>query len=96
MAKPTPPTIGRLVHFVVTDGPAAGKHRPALIVDVDKKKGITLQVFTAGDGSPSVGDCLPGVFRQADVPYDEEAKPGTWHWPEAAAQDEPKSDEPAK
>jgi hypothetical protein len=81
---PAAPTPGRIVNYVLTDGPSVTKTRPAIVVGTDSKDPliVTLQVFTDGDGAPSVGDGLPGVFRQARVPHSAEAKPGTWSWPQ--------------
>lgn len=88
------PTLGRTVLFTLESGPSSGQQRPAIVVATDKKDpgSVTLQVFTDGDGAPNVGDGLPGVFRQAKVPYSEEPKPGTWSWP---ARLEPSAEKPA-
>lgn len=83
-AAPVPgpqPSIGRVVHYVLPDGPNIAAHRPAIITDVREDGTVDLQVFSTGDGT-GVGDALPGVFRQAAVPHDDSHQTGTWHWPE--------------
>lgn len=78
------PTVGRIVHYVLTDG----QHRPAIVVRAwgeephsapDYADSVNLQVFLDGsnDGSES------GVDWETSVRYDETGKtPYTWHWPE--------------
>lgn len=89
-------TIGRLVHYVLPDGRSEGQERPALIVRVwrarDEKTGklldptppfpIQLQVFFDGenDYNTSIAATI-GMLWKSSVPYSEEMKPGTWHWP---------------
>lgn len=82
---------GKLVHFVLHEGPHEGQHRPALIVrdwnDWDEEPGTcNLQVFTDGPG-PEAGyesnDCLPAVMWVTSAQYDPEGKePYSWHFPE--------------
>jgi hypothetical protein len=80
-------TEGRIVHFVLGDGPSAGQHRPAIVVRVWNPKAtelssrgtIQLQVFT--DGS---NDGLQNVEWRTSVGYSEDPQPYTWHWPERA------------
>lgn len=83
-------TEGRIVHFVLPDGPHAGEHRPAVVV----------KVWRRGDGSPpdngysnllvfmdgtNDGAQFSGyVNRQTSIEYSEEPRPRTWHWIERA------------
>ena len=82
---------GKLVHFVLHEGPSKGRHRPAFIVEdwgkhSEEPGAVNLQVFTDSPG-PEHGyqsnDYLPAVMWVASVPYDAETKlPYTWHFPE--------------
>ncbi len=94
MSDAIKPTLGRTVLFTLESGPSTGQQRPAIVVATDRKDPglVTLQVFTDGDGAPNVGDGLPGVFRQAKVPFSEEPKPGSWSWPTKV---EPAAEKPA-
>ena len=90
MEQPAPatvPAIGRIVHYVLYDGPSYGKHRPAIIVHLwttadgqpDPDAHCNLQVFTDG-----VRDRLNNVENLRMIPHSEAHEPGTWHWPERA------------
>lgn len=72
------PSIGRVVHFVVPDGPCAGQHRPAFIVQIWSGGYLNLQVFFDGSNDGPIH----GQPWQTSVEYSEEPKPRTWHWPE--------------
>src|SRR5438445_12683125 len=78
------PSIGRIVHFVLPDGPSKGEHRPAIIVRVwnDTYPGIQLQVFT--DGSNDGEAYKSGIYWATSVTYADpsENEPRSWHWPE--------------
>lgn len=71
-------TIGRIVHYVMSNG----KHRAAIVTEVlDKEKGqVHLTVFPiAGEtvwNSPESGQ--PGQVR--DIYPSDLIEPGTWHW----------------
>jgi hypothetical protein len=78
------PTLGRLVHFVLTSGRNAGQHRPAIVVRVHEAKPkessqLNLQVFTDGEN-----DELPNVLHVERITRDEKAGANTWHEPEEA------------
>lgn len=79
-------TEGRIVHFVLPDGPCKGEHRPAIVVKVWDRGGnagtCNLQVFTDfdNDGSAYKG----GQHWATSVVYSEEPKERTWHWIEKA------------
>ena len=43
------PSIGRIVHYILDEGPHAGEHRPAIIVQIwgtTPSAAVNLQVFT--------------------------------------------------
>jgi hypothetical protein len=83
-------TEGRIVHFVLPDGPHAGEHRPAIVV----------KVWRQGDGTPPAngysnllvfmdgtndGDQFAGCLSwQTSVVYSDQAARRTWHWIEKA------------
>lgn len=83
-------TEGRIVHFVVPDGPHAGEHRPAIVVKVWRQGDGTppangysnLLVFMDGtnDGD-QFANCLSW---QTSVVYSDQAARRTWHWIEKA------------
>ena len=76
---------GRVVHYVLEDGPYKGEHRPAVIVRVwptELDYGCNLQVLT--DGSNDGPQYAGGMVWKTSVPYSEEPKPRTWHWVERA------------
>jgi hypothetical protein len=71
------PTVGRIVHYVAQDG----KHKAAIIIDVNQP----------GGGAPQTVDLQVAMHSGWVVvpasPYQAEAEPdteGTWHWPERA------------
>ncbi len=80
------PSVGRVVHFVLPDGPRKGEDRPADIVRLpDDKFGadsniVNLLVKTDGrhDGTPYHN----GVYHAERVHHSETREPGTWHWPQ--------------
>lgn len=92
-------TEGRIVHYVLPDGPSAGEHRPAIIVRVwrgeivvnpktaeeehMKDTAVQLQVFMDGDGR-GWNDQAPNVVWHTSVMYSEDKEPDTWHWIEKA------------
>lgn len=67
-------SIGRIVHFVVFDGPNVGEHRPAIVQEV------------ADDSADLFVFFKPEDFRPAqaflNIRHSETAQMGTWHWPE--------------
>ena len=86
------PSIGRIVHFILEDGPNKGAHRPAIIVRVWAQPGqerpetaVQLQVFTDGtnDGIQGGASVIWKTSRQYRDPAEE--VPGTYHWPEYVA-----------
>lgn len=80
----TIPTVGRIVHYVMSsEHPrASGEIRPAVIVrrwSDDPEGAVQLQVFT--DGGNDGNECASGVVWKTSVRHDEGKAPGTWHWP---------------
>jgi hypothetical protein len=77
---------GRIVHYVLPDGRNPGEHRPAIIVKVweaHRAQGtVNMQVFTDSQNDYLAGPATSGVMWATSVPYSEEPKPRTWHWPE--------------
>lgn len=75
------PTIGRIVHYVLTKGPSEGQPRAAIITFAEAGSDkISLTAFPAADR-----DGMGATFSAFNVPFSENREPGTWHWPEAAA-----------
>jgi hypothetical protein len=80
-------TEGRIVHYVLDDGPCKGQHRPAVVVRVWRVKNedgsespssngvCQLQVFTDEDN-----DGLPAMVWITSCEYNEDAQPRSWHW----------------
>lgn len=81
-------TEGRIVHYVLPDGPHAGEHRPAIIVKIwDRHRGYAnLQVFIDGgnDIAWPISEHIPGTQWATSVEFSEEPRPRTWHWIEPA------------
>jgi hypothetical protein len=83
-------TEGRIVHFVLPDGPHAGDHRPAIVVRVWRQGDGTppangysnLLVFMDGtNDGPNFGG---GINWQTSVTFSADPQPRTWHWIEKA------------
>jgi hypothetical protein len=72
------PSIGRVVHFVLPEGPHKGEHRPAIIVRVWSDEMVNLQVFT--DGQNDDADDVEWVTSAHQDTSGQELR--TWHWPE--------------
>lgn len=73
------PSVGRVVHYVAYGTPGgefpAGACRAAIITQVP--------VSTISDVRVDLCVVNPtGFFFNLNVPYDEQQKPGSWHWPE--------------
>ncbi len=74
---------GRIVHYVAYGTPGgeyeAGACRAAIITAIPTQGSMLEQA--------RIALCVfnpTGVFFNNYVPYSEEKKPGTWHWPERA------------
>lgn len=74
------PSIGRVVHFVIPEGPHAGEHRPAIIVQIWTGSYVNLHVFFDGTNDGPIH----GQPWQTSVQFDPSETPmvRTWHWPE--------------
>ncbi|TQF09081.1 hypothetical protein FJV41_46560 [Myxococcus llanfairpwllgwyngyllgogerychwyrndrobwllllantysiliogogogochensis] len=71
------PTIGRIVHFVIPEGPSRGQARPAIVANVAEGERVALHVFV----DHVVDDILPVVpFVPSAAPGGPD-QPGTWYWP---------------
>lgn len=69
------PSVGRIVHYVSrgsADGVFTPECRAAVITEVSPDTGrAALMVMNP-----------QGIFWDWGLEYNEENKPGTWHWPE--------------
>lgn len=83
------PTTGRIVHYVLEDGPAKWQVRPAIVVApcLERFPGSNytrdecqLQVFVDGSNDFPISNPGGSVWRTS-VPRDDNRTPGTWHWP---------------
>jgi len=72
-------TEGRIVHYVLPDGPSAGQHRPAIVVKNWGGGGVQLQVFTDGQN-----DGAENVVWVTSILHSETKEKNTWHWIERA------------
>ncbi len=75
------PTVGRIVHFVLTDGQV----RPAIVVRVWSPEMVNLRVFLDGTNDRDVAGACNADGWATSVHYHEYAvgnyAPGTWFWP---------------
>ena len=76
------PSVGRIVHYVsygTQDRTFESEHRAAIVTDVhnpnEPKSVLSLCVI-----NPT------GLYFSVGICYDEDCKPGTWHWPEYVAE----------
>jgi len=77
------PTIGRIVHYVLNEGPHKGEHRPAVVVLPFSETTLNLQVFTDSNPEGKYNDELPPIMWATSILHDEDTKaPHSWHWPE--------------
>jgi len=84
-AQPTQkPSIGRIVHYVLSSGRSKGERRPAIIVRVWSDTCVQLQVFTdSGNDFSSDQQGYDGLFWATSVLLDESGeRPHSWHFPE--------------
>jgi hypothetical protein len=74
-------TIGRIVWYVLENSSAI---RPAIVVHVwDSSMGlVNVQVFPDSDRDGTTNDRLTVPLWRTSVPYDENKRVGSWHWPE--------------
>ncbi len=81
------PTPGRIVNFVIPDGPLAGEIRPAMIVRVWDNELCNLHVFSDGPNDHET-TCIHGNWV-GSVNHSEKREPRTWHWPARVEASEP-------
>ncbi len=80
-------TSGRMVHYVLPDGPHMGEHRPAVIVKVwSQDMGTSnLQVFMDGLNDSYDKSMTINIKWVTSSVYSEDVSIiGTWHWIEKA------------
>jgi YD repeat-containing protein len=65
------PSVGRMVHYVLGGVETPAAHRAAVVGELHDDGTLELAVLL-----PLGWQVLPRVT------YDEEGRPGTWHWPE--------------
>lgn len=82
-----PPSIGRIVHYVLETGRGAGQHRPALVVNVLPDDRVNLVVFIDGRNDLVTADQEEVLLlHKFTVSHDRADKAeGTYHWPEYVA-----------
>lgn len=83
------PSIGRTVHFVLAAGNNIGAHRPAIITNVISTDGICALTVLPDASRDGIGF----IFCTSSAMHSEDARPGTWHWPEIQTHPEMKADE---
>ena len=78
-------TEGRMVHYVLDQGPYKGEHRAAVITRIwDHGTGYcNLTVFIDGSND-EYGEYVLGPAWITSVEYSEDPRPRTWHWIEKA------------
>lgn len=65
------PSVGRVVHFIAPDG----AHHAAMVTEVLPESPVC--------GIVSLCVMSPdGISIKLDVPYEDNGRPGTWHFPE--------------
>lgn len=77
----TPPTVGRVVHYVLFEGMCLA----AIVTEVGVDVPGGLDVAEPEGVLSFVGLCVispTGVSFPRAVPYDAQKTLGTWHWPE--------------
>jgi len=87
------PSVGRIVHYVAYGTPGgefpSGICRAAVVTEVpkvDDPDPVGTVRETDGEGNvTTIGLCVlnpTGMYFNRETKYNEEPKPGTWHWPE--------------
>jgi hypothetical protein len=80
------PSVGRVVHYVLEDGPNTGQHRAAIIVRVwgdHPDAPVNLHVFLDGSNDVKPHNDGPTALWRTSVQRDDTGqKLRTWHWPE--------------
>ncbi|TDP97637.1 hypothetical protein [Labedaea rhizosphaerae] len=88
MTSPTPPSIGRIVHFTQGNRDAGGNEskycRPAIVTEITgtaEAPTVSLAVFTPQDMAMPTEVVNEEIDNQIE-PGPAGRTPGTWHWPE--------------
>ena len=74
----TPPSIGRIVHYILPGGPSAGEERPAIITRVVEGDMVALTAFP-----DAAHDHVGATFSTPCARHSDNKEPGSWHWPNA-------------
>ncbi len=76
-----------LVHYILSDGPSKGQHRPALVVRAWRDGfgyltgTVNLQVFTDSNPEGQYNDNMPSVMWVTSSAFDSsDVAEGCWHW----------------
>jgi hypothetical protein len=83
-------TEGRIVHYVLPDGPSKGQHRPAVVVRVWREVSgcegyVNLRLFMDGQNDMEYKTRDHTKYEHlTSVCFSADARPGTWHWIEKA------------
>lgn len=74
--------VGRIVHYVIDDGPHPGECRAAIIVRVFDRSNGYANLYVFYDGTND-GEARPlsDMWKTSRL-YDENNVRGTWHYPE--------------
>lgn len=75
------PTVGRIVNYVLEEGPNTGEIRPAIIVKVWSDDMVQLQVFVDNTNDRIQQGLATGLIWKTSVRYSEAADLRSWHWP---------------
>lgn len=73
------PSIGRIVHYVLSEGPNAGKARPAIIVEVWSNTCVNICLFTDGTNDGIEYNSLTN-WKCSVIEGSIDVK-GSWFWP---------------
>lgn len=83
-AKKTAPTpklfVGCIVHYVIGDGLAKGKHRPAIVTEIAEPKQEVCGLHLFLTPKDVEGRFLSPVSFLADRKHSEGKELGTWHF----------------
>jgi hypothetical protein len=74
------PSVGRIVHYVLPEGRLKGQVRAAMITGVFGTR-CNLSVFLDQSDDVRGAERFTPLARAWSADYDEQAQPGTWHWP---------------
>jgi hypothetical protein len=79
-------TEGRIVHYVLPDGPNAGEHRAAMIARIWERSSGYVNLWVFQDGTNDGLGFSAAPTWTTSVPYSEDTHVyRTWHWIERAS-----------